>query len=158
MHVYNAVNAHVLPAKALLDAGLAEGKVHGEAFIITGRSRFQLWDLSRLIWNAAGSTTPTNTATEIPAPVALMMAAIAEWAFWIFTLGQRKPQSLNKPAVLYCTKNHTYNIDKARVFLDYKPVPNLIESGVETSVAYEVQQRAAKSKQASKQESIRQRC
>ncbi|MCJ1382354.1 hypothetical protein MMC17_005467 [Xylographa soralifera] len=144
MHVDNAVNAHILAAKALMDPRLANGKVDGEAFIITDGSRFQFWDLSRLIWNAAGNTTPISKVTVIPASVALIMAAVAKWAFWIFTLGQRKPQSLNKLAVLYCIRSHTYNIEKARKILVYKPVPNLIEGGVKTSVAYEVQRRAAK--------------
>ncbi|MCJ1399128.1 hypothetical protein MMC11_002330 [Xylographa trunciseda] len=144
IHVDNAVNAQILAAKALLDPSLASGKVDGEAFIITDGTRFQFWDLSRLIWSAAGNTTPINKVTVIPAPVALAMAAVAEWAFWIFTLGQRKPQSLNKLVVLYCIRSHTYNIDKARKILGYKPVPDLVEGEIKHSVEYEVKRRAAK--------------
>ena len=144
VHVDNAVNAHILAAKALLNPSLANGKVDGEAFIITDGSRFHFWDLSRLIWSAAGNSTPIKKVTVIPATIALTMAVVAEWAFWIFTLGQRKPQSLNKLVVLYCIRNHTYNIDRARNILGYKPVPDLIDGGIKSAVKYEMRQRAAK--------------
>ena len=143
MYVGNSVAAHLLAAKALLDPRCANGKVDGEAFNITDGRQIRFWDLSRLIWSAAGSITPIKKVTVIPAWLALIMAEIAEWAFWIFTLGTRKPKDLNKLVVLYCTKSHTYNIKKAKEVLGYSPVPNMLEHGVKTSVDYELRKRAA---------------
>ena len=50
----NAASAHVLAAKALLNPCYAPGKVDGEAFNITDSNPVPFWDLSRLVWCAAG--------------------------------------------------------------------------------------------------------
>ena len=148
--IENAVTAHVLAAKALLDCSLASGKVDGEAFNFTDASQIPFWDLSRMIWDATGHTTPIENVRVIPARIALIMAGVAEWVFWLFTLGQKKPQNLNKLVVTYCIRSHTYCIDKARTILHYEPVPNRLEDSLRASVEWEMKQRAAKQQELKK--------
>ena len=93
MYVGNSVTAHLLAAKALLNPRCANGKVDGEAFNIIDGRQIRFWDLSQLIWSAAGTPAPVEKITVNPAWLALIMADIAEWLFWIFTLATRNPRN-----------------------------------------------------------------
>ncbi len=138
--VGNAAKAHLLAAAALLNPNRAASRVDGEAFNITDGNPVPFWDLSRLIWLASGDFTPVENVTIIPVWLALGLATTAEWTFFILTLGQKKPKTLNKLVVTHCVRTHTYNIDKARRALDYNPVPDL-ENGIKRSVEWEMQKR-----------------
>ena len=138
--VGNAAKAHLLAAAALLDPTRAASRVDGEVFIITDGNPIPFWDLSRLIWRASGEFTPLENVTVIPVWLALGLAITSEWTFFILTLGQKKPKTLNKLVVMHCVRTHTYNIDKARRVLGYNPVPDL-ENGIKRSVEWEMQKR-----------------
>ena len=138
--VGNAAKAHLLAAAALLDPNRAASRVDGEIFNITDGSPFPFWDLSRLIWRALGDFTPLENVTVIPVWLALGLATTVEWTLFIFTLGWKKPKTLNKLVVMHCVRTHTYNIDKARRVLGYNPIPDL-ENGVKRSVEWEMQKR-----------------
>lgn len=141
--VSNAAKAHLLAATILLNPDRAASRVDGEAFNITDGNPVPFWDLSRLVWRAAGDVTPLKDVIVIPVWLALALAILAEWAFFILTVGQRKPKALNKLVVSHCVRTHTYNIDKARQALGYDPVPEL-ETGIKRSVEWEMQKRKEK--------------
>ena len=138
--VGNAAEAHLLAAAALLDPNRAASRVDGEVFNIADGNPVPFWDLSRLIWRASGDFTPLENVIVIPVWLVLGLAITAEWTFFILTLGQRKPKTLNKLVVTHCVRTHTYKIDKARRVLGYNPVPDL-ENGMNRSVAWEMQKR-----------------
>lgn len=141
--VSNAAKAHLLAATILLNPDRAASRVDGEAFNITDGNPIPFWDLSRLIWRATGDVTPLKDVTVIPVWLALGLASLAEWTFFILTLGQKKPKALNKLVVSHCVRTHTYNINKARQALGYNPVPEL-ENGIKRSVEWEMQKRNGK--------------
>ncbi|MCJ1309873.1 hypothetical protein MMC25_003534 [Agyrium rufum] len=126
LSVENAVAAHLLVARALLDPNLAKGKVDGEAFNITNRRHVPFWDLSRLIWGASGKLDPAPHVVAIPA--------------WM------KPQNLNELVILYCINNHTYNVDEAGKVLGYKPMPSHLVEIIGRSVELEAKRRAGSTK------------
>ena len=141
--VANAVKAHLLAATVLMNPDRTTSKVDGETFNITDGNPVPFWDLSRLIWHATGDVTPLKDVTVIPAWLALLFASAAEWTSLILTLGQKKPEMLNKLVVSHCVRTHTYNIDKARHALGYNPVPEL-EDGIRRSVEWKMQKRKEK--------------
>ena len=100
-------SAHILAAKALLDPSHASGKVDGEAFNITDGNPIPFWDLSRLVWRAAGDTTTPKDVFVIPAWIAMAMANVAEFVFWIGTLGRERPKMLNRLVITHCVRNYT---------------------------------------------------
>lgn len=134
----NAAYAHLLAAKALLDPSRARGPVAGEAFNITDGNPVPFWDLSRMIWRPAGNFTPVEEVTVLPVWLAITLAAVTEWVFLICTLGRRKPKAMNKLAVSYCVRTHSYSIEKARRALGYNPVSDL-EEEIKRSVKWELQ-------------------
>lgn len=138
--VSNAVHAHILAAKALMDSSRAMGPVAGEAFNITDGNPVPFWDLSRMIWRPAGNYTPVEKVTVLPVWLAMSLAAVTEWMFLICTLGRRKPEAMNKLVVSYCVRTHSYSIVKARKILGYHPVSDL-EEEIKRSVRWEMQKR-----------------
>ena len=120
----NAANAHVLLASALLDPTPKPEhlEVHGEAFNINDGNPYPFWDFAKMVWKAAGyNPYPAPAVRHIPATFALALAVVLEWTFWIFTLGLKRPYNLGKQQVEYACFTHTYNIEKARHRLQYKP-------------------------------------
>ena len=99
--VGNAAEAHLLAAAALLDPNRAASRVDGEVFNITDGNPVPFWDLSRLIWRASGDFTPLENVIVIPVWLALGLAITAEWTFFILTLGQKNPKTLNKLVPTY---------------------------------------------------------
>ena len=139
----NAATAHMLAAKALLNPQEA-GKVAGEAFNITDGNPVPIWDLARMVWRAAGDTTELKDVQIIPGWAAMAMASAAEWAFRVFTLGQKRPE-MNTLVVNFCIREYTYNIDKARRVLGYQPVAQL-EDLIKRSVEWELRKRETEGK------------
>ena len=134
----NAATAHMLAARALLDPREA-GNVAGEAFNVTDGNPIPFWDLARMIWRAAGDTTELKDVKIVPGWAAMAMASVAEWAFRVFTLGEKRPE-MNTLVVEFCIREYTYNIDKARRVLGYKPVAHL-EEVIRRSVEWELRKR-----------------
>ena len=131
----NAAAAHILLAKALLRRQPAAPVVDGEAFNITDGERQKFWDFPRVIWKAAGCDVKDNKMFTIPTTLALLIARILEYVFWVFTLGTRRPQLLGLQQVEYSCFTHTYRIDKAIERLGYKPISNF-EEEVSASVKW----------------------
>ncbi|KAL6703919.1 erg26, C-3 sterol dehydrogenase [Coniothyrium glycines] len=120
----NAANAHVLLAAALLDPSAKPEHldVHGEAFNINDGNPYPFWDFAKMVWKAAGHTNiPAQNVHHVPVALALALAVVLEWTFWVFTLGLKRPYNLGKQQVEYACFTHTYSIEKARHRLQYKP-------------------------------------
>ena len=151
VHVNNAASAHVLAAKALLrpDIDSMTERVDGEAFNISDGAPVLYWDLIRTIWYAAGDNTQARNVKVIPAWLALVIADILEWMYWIFTFGHRRPLIFNRDSIEYCVNTRTYNIDKAREKLGYRPLVNL-KDGIKKAVDWELQNRPKAIKQKEK--------
>ncbi|KAH8647069.1 hypothetical protein BGZ60DRAFT_391407 [Tricladium varicosporioides] len=132
--VSNAVQAHILAARILLDPVKREG-VEGEAFNINDGNPVHFWDLTRIMWRAAGRS--TSRYVVLPAWFALALAWVAEVICSVFTLGKKRPQSFNRLVVSYCVKDHTYSIVKAQRVLGYSPVVGL-EEELRRSVSWEL--------------------
>ena len=60
--------------------------------------------------------------TVIPGGIALGPASMVEYAFAVFTFGQKRPPlALNRLFIQYTIYNTAYSIEKARTRLGYKP-------------------------------------
>jgi len=133
----NAATAHVLLAKALLSQNDADAtpKVAGEAFNITDGQRHRFWDFPHVIWEAAGHKVKIDQVWVLPTWMALVVADVLEWLFWIFTIGTKRPSQLGRQQVEYSCLMHTYRIDKAKNRLGYVPVP-YFEEGIRKAVGW----------------------
>ncbi|TVY78562.1 Sterol-4-alpha-carboxylate 3-dehydrogenase [Lachnellula suecica] len=121
----NAAIAHILAAKALVESviKLKDKRVDGEAFLITDGENVPFWEFSRMTWRHAGGNTKMEEVTVVPGWLALALASTLEYTFAILTLGQvRPPLSMSRLFIQFTIYNTTYNIDKARERLGYKPV------------------------------------
>lgn len=127
--------AHVLLAKALLAHDVAASKVDGEAFNITDGERRLFWDFPRAVWEAAGHKTERERVWVLPTWVALVVADVLEWLFWILTFGTKRPTKLGRQQIEYTCLTHTYSINKATERLGYKPVSEFHE-GIRRAVAW----------------------
>lgn len=121
----NAATAHVLAAKALVEAAkdsTKAGGVDGEAFNISDGSPVPFWHHVRVIWGVARGADALDNITVIPAWVMAVIVTIAEWVFWIFTLGTvEPPMAMRRLSLEYTTQTHTYSIQKARERLHFNP-------------------------------------
>ena len=133
--VNNAGTAHVLLARALFGVlPAAHGKqIAGEAFHINDGERQRFWNSAHIIWRAAGWKGDPKSATVVPTWMALIVAQLAEWSFWKFTAGTRRPGHLGVQEIEYCCFTHTYNISKARERLGFEPIQEF-EEGLKRSV------------------------
>ena len=134
----NGAKAHLLAAKALMEPNPAR-KVDGEAFLITDGNPLPFWDLCRMVFRAAGNSSQPEDATVIPAWLAYAFATILEVLYALFTLG-RKPSPLTRLIVGFCTNEFTYNIEKSRTILGYRPVVRT-EQVLRESVEWELKRR-----------------
>ena len=132
--VDNTATAIVLLIKALQNPPTA-AKVDGEAFNITDGTRHYFWDFPKIIWRAAGHDVKEDKIRILPTRLAFIIAHTLEWLFWIFTFGTKRPTLLGIQQVEYSCLTHTYNIDKARERLKYKPVGDF-EEGLRKAVAW----------------------
>lgn len=131
--VGNAANAHVLLAKSLLR--FSGDEVDGEAFNITdGEPRF-FWDFARTIWKAAGHKGENEKIWVLPTRVALPLAILTEWIFWLFAFGTKRPKQFNRQQVEFFCFTHTYRIDKSKERLGYAPNSDF-EAGIRKSVEW----------------------
>ena len=142
----NVADAHILAAKGLL-ASVKEPKnprVDGEAFLIHDGEPQPFWDFCRRTWRHAGDTTKPEQVKVIPGAIALGMASTVEWAFMIFTLGQKRPPlAMNRLFIQYTVYNTTYSIKKARTRLGYNPVSDH-DGNLKRSIEWELENHGEK--------------
>lgn len=139
VYVGNLVDAHILAARALVDAyGVpppsAETRVDGEKFNITNDERVLFWDFTRQIGAKAGYPVAPKDIVAIPVPVALVIGWVIEWVVWIFSRGQRQ-SSVTVEGIRLSTINRTLSVEKAKRVLKYKPRVS-IEEGIENGVQW----------------------
>ena len=106
-------------------------RVDGEVFIVTNDEPRYFWDFMRRVWQIAGDKTPPNEVVAIPRFSAMMIAAMLEWIFWVFRLGD---PPLTRTVVRLACMTRWFCIDKAKKRLAYEPLVSLddaLVSGVE---------------------------
>jgi sterol-4alpha-carboxylate 3-dehydrogenase (decarboxylating) len=136
----NVAHAHCLAATKLrqhrtqpqpLDPAL---RVDGEVFIITNDEPRHFWSLMQRVWQIAGDKTHPNEITAIPRFWAMVLAAVVEWVFWIFRLGD---PPLTRTVVRLACMTRWFCIDKAKKRLGYETLVSLDEAlvaGVEDCI------------------------
>jgi sterol-4alpha-carboxylate 3-dehydrogenase (decarboxylating) len=125
VYVENCTNAHLLLARALVKAGAstplpAETRVEGEAFVVSNDEHMPFWDIQRLVADIAGKPVKDEDVLCIPVWLVMSITFLAEWAYWIFSLGQKQPK-LRMFGVRLTTMERTFCIDKAKERLGYRP-------------------------------------
>ncbi|MCJ1358931.1 MAG: erg26, C-3 sterol dehydrogenase [Icmadophila ericetorum] len=138
-YVGNVADAHILAAERLIAAKDSpspnQPKVAGEAFFVTNDSPLPFWTFARLVWQAANTFSteqtgkPASLPTKIrviPRPVALALATIMEWVYWIVFFGTKQP-TLTRQKAKFVMMERTYCIDKAKERLGYVPRVSLEE-------------------------------
>jgi sterol-4alpha-carboxylate 3-dehydrogenase (decarboxylating) len=144
--VENAATAHILAAKALLDPDRASGKIDGEAFIISDGVPVPFWFQVRLILTVARGKNDLVNVTILPGWMALAIASILEWVYWIFTLSMKKPPvAVSRTAMTYSVYTHTYNTQKARHRLRFNPIVNH-DAILKEAVEWELERRKSSKK------------
>ena len=144
-YVANLVDAHLLAAKALLEAhDSAEPlpkhlRVDGEAFFITNDDPYPFWDFARAIGAAAGYAVRKEDIWVIPKSAGLLLGTISEWVVWFASLGRDKA-ILSRKSIRFSCMTRTYCIDKAKRRLGYKPRVSMQE-GIRRSGAWMMRDR-----------------
>jgi sterol-4alpha-carboxylate 3-dehydrogenase (decarboxylating) len=118
--IENACAAHSSLVEALLSTE-DTGKVSGEAFNIHDGESHLFWDFARTVWKFAGHKPKNDRVTILPSWFVLGLASFLEWAYWIFTLGTKRPYNLGRQQVEYACFTHTYSIEKAKERLGFRP-------------------------------------
>ncbi|KAF4555364.1 3-beta hydroxysteroid dehydrogenase-like protein 1 [Elsinoe fawcettii] len=139
--VTNVVHAHHLAAAALLATAdreeqgqslpLDTEKVDGEAFFITNDQPTYFFDFYRMVWGAAGSTQDPKKVWVLNREVAMLIATILEWVYWILRKGT---PNLDRQRVRYTCMTRYFDISKAKLRLGYQPIVG-IEEGIKRGVA-----------------------
>jgi sterol-4alpha-carboxylate 3-dehydrogenase (decarboxylating) len=126
----NVIHAHFLAAQKLLKSNAMDPppnmRVDGQGFLITNDEHMPFWEFARGIGDAAGYPTKRDEVWSLPRTLMLAIAITAEWWVWIKTFGRGKSQ-MDRLAIRYSTMTRTYNIDKAKRVLGYKPIVTLSE-------------------------------
>ena len=130
--VRNAAHAHILAAQKLVSSStterlIGEDKVDGEAFLITNDEPYFFWDFTHAVWAAAGDKTKPEEIWVIPVRLGLFIAGFVELIFWILFWGSREP-NLTRLKIRYSAMTRTFNIQKAKSRLGYKPVVSMAEA------------------------------
>lgn len=95
----------------------------------------------RLMWQFGRGQEDLVDVTILPGWIALVIASILEWVYWIFTLGMKKPPiSMGRTAMTYCVYTHTYNTQKARQRLRFNPVADH-DAVIKEAVEWELERR-----------------
>lgn len=120
--VENASLGHSLLASALLHPNTSLPRADGETFNINDGIFRPFWSYVSTAWKLAGhKPRPNEKIWHLPSKALLMLAFCLEWAFWVFTLGSKRPFKLGKQQVEYMCFTHTYSIEKARKTLGFEP-------------------------------------
>lgn len=95
-------------------------RVDGEVFVVTNDEPWRFWDFVRAVGAAAGCGVPKENVRVVPIWVYYAIAVIAEWSVWLFTFG-RKESQINRKMIRFFSMTNTFNIDKAKRRLGYRP-------------------------------------
>ena len=141
LYIGNLVHAQLLAADALLGSqALAGGdseseeKVDGEAFQITNDETWLFWDFTRAVAKESGYPVKSNAIKVIPMWVGMLLAFFAEWTVWILSFGRRE-SNLTRHGVRYSSLTRTFNINKAKKRLGYRPLFSMQE-GLQRTVKW----------------------
>ncbi|ROW10384.1 hypothetical protein VMCG_02024 [Cytospora schulzeri] len=145
VYIPNLIDAHILAAKALVRAyGKAppapEIRVDGEAFLVLNEKPVLFWEFQRNLAASAGYPVKPEEVLAIPIWLAFCMGAISEWITWVFTLGKKAP-IISRRTVRASTIPRTFNGEKARRVLGYRPKINLEEAVARTGRWYREEER-----------------
>jgi sterol-4alpha-carboxylate 3-dehydrogenase (decarboxylating) len=139
-YVGNNAYAQILAARILVRPQLPadDMKVDGEAFTITNDEPWPFWDFTRAIAAAAGFPVRKEEVWVLPLSVMLIFAGAAEWAFWLSTMGKKEP-TLTRSRLKYSTMIRTFNIEKAKKRLGYRPQVSM-HDGIDRTVSWYLDQ------------------
>ena len=133
LYIGNLVHAHLLAADALLGSQAlvgggseSEEKVDREAFQITNDETWLFWDFTRAVTKESGYPVKSNEIKVIPMWVGMLLAFFAEWTVWILSFG-RRGSNLTRHGVRYSCLTRTFNINKAKKRLGYRPLFSMHE-------------------------------
>jgi len=121
VYIDNACSAHILAAKALVFPDERNAKVGGEAFFISDGISMPYFDFVRKIYAFAGHPVRKEEVQIMPFWVVLTFAALGEWLYWIFTLGQKQPD-VRKLGIQHLRRGCEWDISKAKERLGYEPM------------------------------------
>jgi len=139
-YVGNVAHAHILAAKELIKTQAVptqrrdQDRVDGEAFFVTNAEPYRFWDFTRAVWTAAGDKTKPEDVWAIPKDLSLLIASLIEWVFWLLFWGRKKP-ALTRQQVKFSCMTRTYNVEKAKRRLGYKPILDM-STAIKRSVAW----------------------
>ena len=134
-YVGNVVQGHVRAAHALVSAYHgpppsavpADQRVAGEAFLITNDEPVSFWEFARALGAAAGYPTQAEDVRVIPTWLGLVIVTWIEWAIWFSSMGKRDSSPITA-GIRYSMINRTYNVEKAKKRLNYKPSVDMAEA------------------------------
>ncbi|CAN9384451.1 unnamed protein product [Alternaria alternata] len=125
-YVENCTYAQLLLVKALLDASSsaplsADKKIEGEAFFVTNDEHIPFWNIARIVSELLGTPVKDDQVKCIPIWLVSMLAWMASWLYWVFSLGHRQPK-LTPWVIRLLTMERTLCIDKIKTRLGYRPL------------------------------------
>ena len=121
-HVDNCVYAHLLAASKLKTAKKAPS---GNAYHINDGKDINFWDYFKIIATGMGVDEKSFGKFHIPATVGLYIAFSNEMLheYCGFCIDPKKQgPTVTRMSMLNATKNHTYNIEKAKRDMGYEPI------------------------------------
>lgn len=118
VYVKKAAEAHVLAARKLLDPKNADA-VSGQAFFVSDGRPERIFDFARRCYAATGYPVAEQEVRVIPLGVMQAMASVAEWGYWVFTLGRKKPQ-LRRVNIDHLGRGCSWDVGKAGKLLGYE--------------------------------------
>ncbi|KAK7716302.1 erg26, C-3 sterol dehydrogenase [Diaporthe eres] len=153
VYISNLIDALILAAEALLRAyGNAppppETRVDGESFLILNEKPVPFWAFQRSLVASAGYLVKEEEIRTIPLWLAFVVAAISELVTWVLSLG-KKNSIISRHTVRASTIERTFNGEKARRVLGYKPKVS-IEEGVARTGRWFQEQEIKRSAEAKK--------
>ena len=110
-----------------LSAVSANQRVDGEAFLITNDEPVSFWEFARALGAAAGYPTQAEKVKVIPTWLGLVIVTLMEYAILVSSMGKRDSSPLTA-GIRYSMINRTYNVEKAKKRLNYKPSVDMAEA------------------------------
>jgi len=143
-YVGNVVDAEILAAQRLVkqtssnreEIPIAE-KIDGEAFTVTNDEHVLFWEYLRSLAAAAGYPVDTSKVWILPTNFAIAIAIIVEWFVWMISFGHRRP-GITRVAIKYSSMTRTYNIDKIKERLGYRPRVGMEEGIYRTGQSFHI--------------------
>jgi nucleoside-diphosphate-sugar epimerase len=131
-YVENVAHAHVCAERALVPGEfVGENVASGKAFFITNQEPIPFWEFLTKIITGLGYPKPK---ANIPAPLVLTIAeAYDSLAKALAPLGVKPAVNFNPVRLRLVTVTRTFNCDRAKTLLGYKPIVSL-EEGIRRTV------------------------